>query len=224
VKKSENKIYTNDGNLDVLNLITGSGCNILDVGCGSGSIAARLKNKGHFVDGVTLSEEELNIAKQYLRNGFIYNLENGLPSELKENEYDYIVCSHVLEHIAYPEKVLTDIKKVLKKDGKLIVALPNVFYYKARFQLLKGSFKQEESGIWDYTHLRWYSFTTASALLRNHNFELEVATVTGDLPAASVLRKLIPERTRKKMFSMLAMTSKGFWGYQLLYRAKNTKP
>jgi ubiquinone/menaquinone biosynthesis C-methylase UbiE len=223
LKKSHQKIYTNSGNEDVINLITGTNLKILDVGCGSGSVAEKLNRIGCVVDGITLSEIELDTAKRYLRKGYIFNLENGLPESISENEYDYVICSHVLEHIAFPDNLLKAIKKVLKKDAKLIVALPNVFYYKARFQLLKGSFKQEESGIWDYTHLRWYSFKTAAYLLEQYDFSIEQASVTGDLPAASLFRIILNDRIRKKLFSILAKTSEGLWGYQLLYSARNLK-
>ncbi len=223
MKKSHQKIYTNSGNEDVINLITGTNLKILDVGCGSGSVAEKLNRIGCVVDGITLSEIELDTAKRYLRKGYIFNLENGLPESISENEYDYVICSHVLEHIAFPDNLLKAIKKVLKKDAKLIVALPNVFYYKARFQLLKGSFKQEESGIWDYTHLRWYSFKTAAYLLEQYDFSIEQASVTGDLPAASLFRIILNDRIRKKLFSILAKTSEGLWGYQLLYSARNLK-
>ncbi len=167
---SQNKIYTNSGNRDVLNLVTGAGYRILDIGCGSGAVAKLLTANGHVVDGITISNAELDEAKKVLRNGYIYNLENGLPAEIADNEYDYIICSHVLEHIAFPEKLLKDIKRTLKSGGYLVIALPNVFYYKFRWQLLKGDFKSEETGIWDYTHLRWYSFNTGKVLLQKNGF------------------------------------------------------
>jgi len=223
VKKSDQKVYINSGNEDVLELIKGSNLRVLDIGCGSGSIAERLKNEGHIIDGITLSELEHKQAQKHLRHAFIYNLENGLPKSLADNEYDFVVCSHVLEHIAYPDTLLKDIKRVLKNDALIVVALPNVFYYKARWQLLKGSFKQEESGIWDYTHLRWYSFKTAASLLVQYGFTIELATVTGDLPGASLFRKIFNDKIRKKLFSILAKSSEGFWGYQLLYKARNIK-
>jgi hypothetical protein len=56
--------------------------------------------------------------------------------------------AHVLEHICYPDKLLTDIRMVLKKDGRFIVALPNIMHYKARMQLIMGNFNynSQDSG------------------------------------------------------------------------------
>lgn len=223
MQHSDIKVYNNSGNTDVLSLVNGDHLQVFDVGCGAGSIARRLVEKGHIADGVTISAKELEEARKVLRNGYLYNLENGLPQEIPDNSYDVVICSHVLEHIAYPDKLIADIKRVLKKDGHLIVALPNVFYYKYRWQLMKGSFKTADAGIWDYTHLRWYSYKTAADFFKANNFELTVATVTGDLPFTSVLKHVLPATLRKGLYKGLTSISKGFFGYQLLYKLKNIK-
>ena len=143
--------------------------------------------------------------------------------DINENEYDYVICSHVLEHIAYPDKLLTCIKKVLKKDARIILALPNIFHYKSRLELIKGNFRQEESGIWDYTHLRWYSFISAKNLLKHYKFDIELAKVTGRLPAARFFEFILNEKIRKIFFSILTRMSKGLLGDQLLYIGRNIK-
>lgn len=220
---SRNKVYENSGNVDVINLVKHTGVRVLDIGCGSGSVARQLTSNGNIVDGITISQSELAEASKVLRNGYIFNLEEGLPSEIPADEYDYIICSHVLEHIAYPEKLLADIKRVLKNEGNFIVALPNVFYYKYRWQLLKGEFKVADAGIWDYTHLRWYSFNSAKQMLLKSGFAIDVATVTGELPFSSILKYVLPRSIRGMLYNVLTTISKGFFGYQLLYSVKNKK-
>lgn len=219
-KFSQNKAYHNSGNREVLKFVGDDGKVVLDIGCGTGSVARELNDKGKIVDGITLSALELEEASKYMRYGYIHNLEKGLPAEIPDEEYDYIICSHVIEHIAYPEKLLADIKRTLKKDGILIVALPNVFFYRYRIQLMKGSFKSTESGIWDYTHLRWYSFDTAQHLLKSNGFNIQVANVSGELPFSSVLKYCLPSTVRKFLYKLLTAISKGLFGYQLLYTAK----
>ena len=222
MKSSENKIYQNAGNDDVLNLIDEHGLTVLDIGCGAGSLAKKLVVKNKIVDGISISPDELNEAKQFLRNVYLYNLENGLPPEIVKDTYDYVICSHILEHIAYPEKLLNDIKQALKKDGFLIVALPNVFHYKTRLQLLKGNFPKEDAGIWDYTHVRWYSYKSAVETLSEY-FTVEMATVTGELPFNSIAKKILPKRISQSIYKILTGLSKGLFGYQLLYRFINKK-
>ena len=217
MKFTRDKVYSNQGNPSVLAEIKKKG-KVLDIGFGNGDNARILKNQGHVIDGITLSPHEAENVNGIIDNVYIYNLEEGLPKLI--STYDYIICSHVLEHIAYPEKLLMDIKKYLKQDGKLIVALPNLMHYRFRFELLKGNFYQKESGIWDYTHLRWYTFSSGREMLLRNGFKIEKAYVDGDIPLLSYL-KFIPKLVRSKIYLLLAKISSGFFGGQLIYVCKN---
>lgn len=221
---TQEKAYHNTGNIEVLKLVPADGKTVLDIGCGTGSIARVLTEKGMEVDGISLSESELSEANKYLRKGYIHDLEKGLPAKIQDEEYDCVICSHVLEHIAYPEKLLADIRRVMKKDAVLVVALPNVFYYRYRLQLLSGSFKTEESGIWDYTHLRWYSFDTAKQLFVDNGFTVQVARVSGELPFSALLKYVLPAPVRNAGYKLLSKVSRGLFGFQLLYTAKKSTP
>ncbi len=56
---------------------------------------------------------------------YICNARN-LP--FKNNQYDYILCSAVLEHIKEPNKVLSEIYRVLKPNGKVFLTVPHMHY------------------------------------------------------------------------------------------------
>lgn len=218
VIESKEKVYGNLGNDDVINLVPKNIKYILDIGCGNGSTAKHLIAKNYIVDGITLSENEKSEAEKIMRHVYIYNLENGLPFK-ESNLYDVIICSHVLEHICYPKKLMTDIYSVLKPGGTLIVALPNIMHYSARWKLIKGNFNYEDAGIWDYTHFRWYTFETAKQFLQQYNFTIEVATVTGTLPFNRLFKRILPLKISFLFFSILIKISKGLFGYQLLFKA-----
>ena len=212
------KVYHSVGNPDVLQLIPAGARYVLDVGCGAGSLARSLQQRGAIVDGISISEAELEEAKPFLRAGYLQNLEKGLPAGISA-KYDVVVCSHVLEHICYPDKLLNDIWDVLVDNGQLIIALPNIMHYKARIQLALGNFNYTSQGLWDYTHFRWYTYKSAKKLLQTHGFVVEHSNVTGELPFNSFFSKLLPAKWRRKIFGVLKGISKGFFGYQLLYRA-----
>ena len=219
--KSKNKVYSNLGNADVNELIPNDAKYILDLGCGDGSNARILVNKGYIVDGITISDLERDVAIQIMRNVHVYNLENGLP-KLEENMYDVVICSHVLEHICYPQQLLQDIYKVLKSDGILIVALPNLMHYKSRYQLFCGNFNYQPAGIWDFTHFRWYTFATAIKLLQQSKFVLHKKTVTGTLPLNSFFKIILPHKISRFIYKILISISHGLFGYQLLFVAKKS--
>jgi 2-polyprenyl-3-methyl-5-hydroxy-6-metoxy-1,4-benzoquinol methylase len=218
VENIVNKSYRNDGNEDVLKFFTQPG-KVLDIGCGAGDNARILTPLGFKVDGITISENELKIANPFLHKGYLFNLENGLPDEVKNEQYDYIICSHVLEHICYPERLLNDIKGCMKKNGKLVVALPNLFHYASRWKLMKGEFNYQPAGIWDNTHFRWYTFRTGKEMLINNGFSVLHHSVTGQLPGNSFFSKFLPEKFSEILYNQLKKISPGLFGYQLIYVA-----
>jgi 2-polyprenyl-3-methyl-5-hydroxy-6-metoxy-1,4-benzoquinol methylase len=215
----DHKVYTNSGNINVLNEIPKTANRILDIGCGAGDNSRILKSQGKIVDGVTISEAEANIAKEFQKNTYIFNLENGLPSEIPTNEFDVAIAAHVLEHICYPQNVMRDIHKSLKDNGLLIIALPNIMHYKTRLKILRGNFDYTENGIMDYTHFRWYTFTSAQQMLRDNGFEVVKAFVNSNSSNHPLL-KMLPNGFENFLKSIAFAISKGFFGIELLYVAR----
>ena len=216
----DTKVYGNKGNENVLAHISGTVSTVLDIGCGRGDNAKHLKDRGKVVDGITISEKELELATQYLRTGVLFNVESGLPDAIKGNKYDVIICSHILEHLQNPGKLLDDIRGVMSEHSIFIVALPNIMHYRSRLELVKGNFVYEESGIWDNTHVKWYTFQSAQELLSTHGLQIIKADVTGEIPLLSIFKRLLPAGIRKKLFNGLKKISKGFFGYELFYVCK----
>ncbi|AZI25832.1 class I SAM-dependent methyltransferase [Pedobacter sp. G11] len=200
------KVYQNDGNLTVISHVKKEGARILDIGCGVGDNARLLVAKGHVIDGITLSPQERDLALEHCRNVYIHNLELGLPMEVLSEKYDYIICSHILEHIAFPTNLLLDMHKIaIANLAEVIVALPNLMYYKTRIKILFGNFDYTDSGIMDYTHLRWYTMKSSTALFESFNFNIKVSFVEGLAPfnrIFSLMSKKAPNFVKKFLFSM----------------------
>lgn len=216
---TEQKIYINDGNAQVLQEVPANAKLGLDIGFGNASNAKVLKKKGIVVDGITISQIEIDNSKDVIRNAYIHNLEQGLPSQIKNEKYDFILMSHVLEHIAYPTNLLKEINEVSTENTKLIIAVPNLFHYKTRIKLMLGEFKYEESGIWDYTHMRWYNEKLLRMVLEQNNFEVKTVKVSGFLPGHSIFNKLLPQSLYKTIINFLFSISKGFFGNQYIVTA-----
>ena len=123
------------------------------------------------------------------------------------------------EHIVYPQAALQDMRKLLKDSGKIIVALPNLMHYKSRIQLMLGNFNYDESGIWDYTHVKWYTFKSGRKLLEDNGYSVERSFVDGDVPFLTLL-KILPKSIRKMIFKLLTGISKGMFGGQMIYLAR----
>ena len=94
----------------------------LDIGCGTGDFLNEMSKHGWKVKGI----EPNDVA----RNNAITNfgLDVGEEAQLfkfDKDTFDVITMWHVLEHVYNLDKHLSQIKNILRKDGRLVIALPN---------------------------------------------------------------------------------------------------
>lgn len=86
--------------------------------------------------------EATDFMDKYKILNFVCQLDN-IPK--KENTYDFILCTEVLEHVEYPQKVVNEFYRVLKKNGRLFLTVPQGwmihqepynFYYFTKYGLI----------------------------------------------------------------------------------------
>jgi len=134
----------------------------LDVGCGRGFILDLARKDGLNVVGTEYCEQTAAYAKNILKlNVLIADL---LDAKLGVNKFDIISMWHVLEHVKYPSKYLEKIGKLLKKDGILIIEVPNV---EERNRSLSYHVAQNK------THYHYFSEKTLTTLLSNQGFAVK---------------------------------------------------
>ena len=219
IKQVGTIVYKNQGNAVLLKLVPIHAKTILDVGCGAGDNAKILSEMGKTVDGITISDEEIFLVSKFCGKVIKHNLEEGLPDGLNEN-YDIILCSHVLEHIAYPEKLLAAIRNKMQiNQSFLLLALPNFLNYKNRLKIVFGKFEYEKDGTMDYTHLRWYTFKSAESMLKKNGFEVISVIAEENLPLKTLLGYL-PVSIQRLITSLLIKISKGLFASQMIFVAK----
>ena len=117
----------------VLQNLKNSGCcSVLDVGCGTGMVLARIAamNKGIALSGVDLSPEMVRIASERLGGKAVIRLCNicSEPLPHDEDSFDRVVCMSTFHHFPNPEKALTEMNRVVKPGGKLILADVTSFF------------------------------------------------------------------------------------------------
>ena len=100
-----------------------SGKNIIDVGCGSGHIAAYFSecNSVLALDVVDQVSPDVREKIKFIK------IENDLSS-FPDGEFDIVILNHVLAHIKNKLKILLEVNRLLKNDGICYVANPNRYY------------------------------------------------------------------------------------------------
>src|SRR3989344_3027082 len=106
---------------------------ILEVGCGDGNYLHLLSSMGFkrlSLIGVDIDENSLKSAKRNLKGRRIKLLKADVLGKLPfaANTFDKIIMSEVCEHLSDDVKGLTEVKRVLRKGGILVVTVPNHNY------------------------------------------------------------------------------------------------
>jgi len=173
--------YKNAGNIGLLDLLPLSRGRVLDCGCGAGDNARILSARGWRVTAVTIDPREKKAAEEFCEAVYIADLDYGISPEVGTG-FDVILASHVLEHLANPERFLYQARERLNPLGVLAVALPNIAHYSQRISFSRGRFEYTDSGQLDRTHLRFYTYWTARGLLERNGYRLINVKVEGALP------------------------------------------
>ncbi|MCP6719468.1 MAG: class I SAM-dependent methyltransferase [Patescibacteria group bacterium] len=108
---------------------------ILDMGCGEGVFIEELFSRGFSnIEGI-----DLNYSSSLVKKG------NILETSFSEKNFDIILLLDVIEHMSFQdqERLLKEIKRLLKDDGELIISIPNLAHFYSRISfLLKGFLKR----------------------------------------------------------------------------------
>lgn len=110
------------------NMFFRKGQKILDIGCSVGNFLVQDRKN---ITGIDVDKEQLEICRKRGLNAKIHNVEDGLP--FNEASFDGVNCRHVVEHLNEPLKFLKEIKRVLKKKGKLVLMTPDLRRAKEKF-------------------------------------------------------------------------------------------
>jgi len=157
---------------------------ILDVGCGNGKVAHEiLKQKlGEKVYGIDLDETLLSQAK---KEGVItHKLDLNFEKFPFSDEYfDIVISIDVIEHILNLNHFLSEINRVLKKDGILVLSTPNIQFIYYIIKLILGYGPKTSFGkgkyygaeLYDGGHIHYFTLKDLIKLLNyNHFIVLDV--------------------------------------------------
>ena len=154
----------------------GRGRKVLDVGCASGYLGRLLADRGYEVTGI---ERPGGAGSDFPENVRLieHDLEQGFPSLAQE--FDYVICADILEHLRDPASLLRQIWAVLKPTGLLVASLPNSGNFYFRLNILLGRFPQDDKGLFDRTHLHFYFWYGWKDLLSTGGFTVAERRLTG---------------------------------------------
>jgi len=168
------------------------GSRVLDVGCAEGYVARELVAKGCTVVGVEYDAAAAEAARDVCERVHVGDLETEELRDEVEGSYDRILFGDVLEHLRDGETVLRWTLGLLAPGGRAVISLPNIAHWSARRQVARGRFPRADHGLFDRTHLRFFTRETAHDFVRDAGYEIERERfAAGPLPLEQRLSHLV---------------------------------
>jgi len=207
--------------------LVGTNQDVLDIGAGEGFFAAELAEAGNRVTGI--DNRVMPLESSRFKEYFTADLEDGIEPvvrQLDNRRFDRVLLLDVLEHLRNPERILEQCHQTMKREGLLIVSLPNIANIAVRLMLLFGRFEYAERGLLDKTHLRFFTRKTGRRMLERAGYiileeketVIPVELVVGWSPSNIVMKAL------NRMLALATWMLPGLFGYQLMYVAQQRPP
>ena len=156
-------------------LSTNQSCNkLLNLGGGSGQVSNVFRKIGFDVYNVDIELDSTN------DRNVKFDLNDSIDLPFENNSFDVVVAQEIIEHIENPWQLFRRAKKLLKKDGILIVSTPNISsrISKVRF-LLTSYFQWFTSDCWEY-HINPLPFWEVEMIAKKNKFKLLGLKGSGD--------------------------------------------
>jgi len=163
---------------DIVALVPSEARKVLDLGCSDGTNGAVLKQlkPDRQVMGVEYSAELAAIASSRLDRVVHGSLDDERTLDaLAAMRFDCVICADVLEHLVQPWATLRRLGPLLEPGATIVISLPNIRHISALMAIFwHGTFPRRNRGLFDDTHLRWFTLRNARELLGEAGFEIEV--------------------------------------------------
>jgi 2-polyprenyl-3-methyl-5-hydroxy-6-metoxy-1,4-benzoquinol methylase len=147
---------------EILDHVPATARRVLDLGCATGTTGAALKaRQDAHVTGIELEPEYAREAATRLD----HVIEGDVATAAVEGRFDTLIAADILEHLVDPWSTLRRYAALLEPGATVVVSLPNVGHWSTYAHLARGSWPRKPEGIFDATHLRWFTLADARELL-----------------------------------------------------------
>jgi len=150
--------------MDLLDRISTSAKSILEFGCGEAPLGAALKARQKCrVVGVELDREAAAIARRRIDD--VYQGDVREIVSILDEQFDWIVGGDIVEHLDDPWSFLSQLRRIAKPGGQLLLSLPNLSNASVVGDLLQGRFDYVYMGLTCVGHIRFFTRASIEEML-----------------------------------------------------------
>lgn len=156
---------------------------VLDVGCGEGQLTSAIADAGYQVLGVDVAEEPLRRARSRHAELELHRVEPDGEWPLADASFDVVWSGETIEHVADTARWLSELRRVLRSGGSLIMSTPaHGPLTRLGLALSRQRFERHFDPRAD--HLRFYTRRSLARLLEDFGYEQVEVSEAGGMPGA----------------------------------------
>jgi 2-polyprenyl-3-methyl-5-hydroxy-6-metoxy-1,4-benzoquinol methylase len=162
-------------NAELLALIPRDAKRVIEVGCSSGALAREYRklNRACEYVGMEIDPEYAKIARAHCSHVLVGNIEHIASAEFEALlPVDCWIFGDVLEHLYDPWAVLRRICAASSVGTSVVACIPNAQHWSVQLRLNAGEFRYEDMGLFDRTHIRWFTKQTILELFSSTGFSI----------------------------------------------------
>lgn len=178
---------------------------ILDVGCGNARDLIPVLKKGSKVVGVDISSQMIEEARHELASSALggYELKVGDATHLDfpDAYFDKVIASEIIEHIPDWQQSLSEIHRVLKTKGELVISAPNrhSWYGFDRYIIFEKILRKQ----WDHPYDHWKTYTELERALTACGYAITAKRGICYMPGFIIPYFVLPRLMKRMLVSMV---------------------
>lgn len=143
---------------------------MIDIGCGNGSFAAEMVNRGWDVTGVDPSESAIHFARTTYPTITFHEASGYDDLSARFGQFPVVTSVEVIEHVYDPRAFAATLFRCVAPGGLAIITTPYHGYWKNLALAVTGSMDKHFTALWDHGHIKFWSIATLGALLQETGF------------------------------------------------------
>lgn len=148
---------------------------VIDLGAGAGELAELLKSQ---VDKITCVDYSKGYVQALIKRGFTaVQADLNQPLQFPAHQFDLVTSLEVIEHLVNYELFLTEVNRLLKPKGYLLISTPNIAWWGYRLDALLGR-PPKKAGY----HLRFFTYNSLVQFLNTAGFSIKKTANFSTIP------------------------------------------
>ncbi len=179
---NKNNLYYQNSRGELDFLIPAYVKRVLEIGCGEGAFRKNLPKDVEYV-GVEPNINSAEIARSICDTILVGTIED-TECKLIDNYFELIIANDVIEHTVDHNQFLRIVNAKLIEGTHFIGSIPNIRSFESIYNLIiRKDWKYTESGILDYTHLRYFTMVSLQRTLKEAGFiDISVVPINNIYP------------------------------------------